>query len=146
MKQVKGILIDPITQTISQHEVDADDYREIYRMIDADTFDAVRIDDINVAYVDDEGLLKDPKYFWQWVTPSGRKYSEIAGKAFILGSDENGSTVGTTLTVEEVNARVTFFTGRVGRYVPIPAGAKMNHPILGEVNVVGGQHEIERDE
>ena len=56
-------------------------------------------DTITIDNVDDEGLLKDNRYF-SW---SGRN---IAGKALIIGHDDAGETIATTYDLQEVVDRV----------------------------------------
>jgi hypothetical protein len=98
---MRGILINPFDQTIKE-VVYTGDYREIYVLTDCETFDCVTVDSNHTMYVDDEGLLKDNRYF-SW---TGRNF---AGKALILGSDhETGDDKEITLTLEEVNEAVEF--------------------------------------
>jgi len=93
---MKGILINPFDQTIKE-VVYTGDFREVYVLIECQTFDCVNIDYKNTLYVDDEGLLKENRYF-SW---NDRNF---AGKALILGSDyETGSDKETTLTIDEVS-------------------------------------------
>ena len=93
---MRGILINPFDQTIKE-VVCTGDFREVYSLIDCTTFDVVMLDVQDDMYIDDEGLLKDNRYF-SW---SGRNF---AGKALILGSDhETGDDKETTLTIDEVS-------------------------------------------
>lgn len=93
---MRGILINPFDQTIKE-VVYTGDFREIYVLTDCETFDCVTVDSNHTMYVDDEGLLKDNRYF-SW---TGRNF---AGKALILGSDhETGDDKETTLTIDEVS-------------------------------------------
>ena len=95
---MKGILINPFNKTIT--EVDySGDFKQIYKFIDCSTFDVVMLDVQDDMFVDDEGLLKDNRYF-SW---SGRNF---AGKALILGHDDKGETIATTYDLQEVVDRV----------------------------------------
>lgn len=49
-------LIDPVALEVKEVQLD-DDYREIYKLIDCETFTVVAINDSDVIYVDDEGPL-----------------------------------------------------------------------------------------
>lgn len=95
---MRGILINPFDQTIKE-VVYTGDFREIYSLIDCTTFDVVMLCDADDLYVDDEGLLKDNRYF-SW---SGRNF---AGKGLILGHDKEGDTIPTTYDLQEVVDRV----------------------------------------
>lgn len=91
---MKGILINPFDQTIKE-VVYTGDYREVYVLTDCQTFDVVSLSDVDDMYIDDEGLLKDNRYF-SW---SGRNF---AGKALILGHNDEGDTTATTYDLQEV--------------------------------------------
>ena len=95
---MKGILINPFDQTIKE-VVYTGDYREIYVLTDCETFDCVTVDSNHTMYVDDEGLLKDNRYF-SW---TGRNF---AGKALILSHNDEGVSIGTTYDLHEVVDRV----------------------------------------
>ncbi len=95
---MRGILINPFDQTIKE-VVYTGDYREVYSLIDCSTFDIVRVSDADDMFIDDEGLLKDNRYF-SW---SGRNF---AGKGLILGHDDEGETIATTYDLQEVVDRV----------------------------------------
>ena len=95
---MRGILINPFDQTIKE-VVYTGDFREIYDLIDCSTFDVVMLCDADDLYVDDEGLLKDNRYF-SW---SGRVF---AGKGLILGHNEEGKTTPTSYDLQEVVDRV----------------------------------------
>jgi hypothetical protein len=95
---VQGILINPFDQTIKKVEYEGD-FREIYDLIDCNTFDVVMLCDADDLYVDDEGLLKDNRYF-SW---SGRIF---AGKGLILGHNEEGETTSTSYDLQEVVDRI----------------------------------------
>jgi len=95
---MKGILINPFNKTIT--EVDySGDFKQIYNFIDCNTFDVVMLCDADDLYVDDEGLLKDNRYF-SW---SGRVF---AGKGLILGHNEEGETTPTSYDLQEVVDRI----------------------------------------
>lgn len=140
---MRAILIDPFTETVT--EVDhADDYRDIYRLIDAECFDVVGVERNNALYVDDEGLLKaednpDTARFFLW---AGRNLP-LCGKALVLGTDDMGESVATDFSLEEVRAKVRFlpddiycagfeeYEGMTDASHPMGAGI----PIIGNVPV-----------
>ena len=95
---MRAILIDPFNQTITEVEYSGD-YKQIYNLIDCNTFTVSSISDADDLFLDDEGLLKDNRYF----TWSGHPF---AGKGLILAHDEEGDTIPTTYDLKEVLDRV----------------------------------------
>jgi len=122
---MRAILIDPVAETVMEVEHNGD-YRNIYDLIDCETFTVVGIDNDDAIYVDDEGLLKDdPKHFFMF---SG--YAQpLAGKGLILGTDEEGNSVSPIISIEEVIERVTFVRLRLERFDDI--SCTIDHPLLG---------------
>ncbi len=100
---MRGILINPHKEEISEIEV-GDGIHEIYRVIDANLFEIVRLTTNDALYVDEEGLLKENRYFsipdYLWTRRN------IAGKALILSYNDEGDTFSTQITVNSVEAVV----------------------------------------
>lgn len=131
---MKAILINSKDRTIVEVEHNGD-YKQIYTLIGADTFDVVGIDDVNSIYVDDEGLLNNPRYFFEW-----QGYGQpLAGNGLILGVDDEGDTVATNLTVEYVNSMVSFSERSVRGFKPLPQGLVTgpDHPMGPGIPVIG---------
>ena len=103
-KKMKAILIDVKTQEIKEVEHD-DTLQNIYDLINCRAFDLVRIDDVNSIFVDDEGILKDNLYFEYSVSD---RVFQLAGNGLVLGVDDEGNSISTTLTVEDVEGKVNF--------------------------------------
>lgn len=101
-----GFLIDPKEKTITPVLMDTSDYKNIYKLLDITSpFTVVEIDKTNLVYVDDEGLLKaDPRYYFSL---EGFP-SPLASRGLVLGSDEEGETISTTLSLEALQAMVSF--------------------------------------
>ena len=95
---MRGILINPFDQTIKKVNI-LGNIQDIYLLTECTTFDVVRLSESDDMYVDDEGLLKDNRYF-SW---SGRNF---AGKALIMGHDDEGNSISTTYDLQEVIDRV----------------------------------------
>ena len=95
---MRAILINPFDETITEVEYSGD-FRQIYELTDCSTFDIVMLCNTDDLYVDDEGLLKDNRYF-SW---SGRNF---AGKALIIGHDDEGDSISSTYDLQEVVDRV----------------------------------------
>lgn len=102
---MRGILINPQDRTITEVEYNGD-YRQIYALIDADLFDCVRIDEKETIYVDDEGLINGKARSVGLFYFTGDNPVVLAGKALILSTDDEGESIATNMTVEQVAARV----------------------------------------
>lgn len=102
---MKAILIDVHKQEIKEVDFDGN-HKSIYSLIDCNTFDVVGIDNKNTLFIDDEGLLKDDQLYFEY---AGDENSvRLGGSALILGYDEEGNSVATTLDVETVKGKVAF--------------------------------------
>ena len=107
---MRAILIDPVTQTVTVVDYSGD-YREIYALLsdkdhglDVTAFDCVRLNATDAIYIDDNGLLNDPKYFFMW-----KGYAQpLAGRGLILATDVEGETIGTNLNLKWVARQVSF--------------------------------------
>ena len=95
---MRGILLNPFDQTVKEVNI-LGNIQDIYLLTECTTFDVVRLSESDDMYVDDEGLLKDNRYF-SW---SGRNF---AGKALIMGHDDEGNSISTTYDLQEVIDRV----------------------------------------
>ena len=98
---MKAILIDPLDQSVSEVDYNGD-YKALYNLLNCRTFDCVRIDDTNDMYVDDEGLLKNPNRYFKYGQQT------LAGMGLILAHNDEGESVGTTLSSAEVFEKVEF--------------------------------------
>jgi hypothetical protein len=101
-KGFTAILVDPHRQTVEPVSYSGD-WHEIYRLIDAETFDVARInDDGEGFFVDDNGNFRDGQAYFHcqgYLHP-------IAGKALLMGVDRRGDSVAPKITVEELRKRV----------------------------------------
>jgi len=139
MKNVRGILINSQTETITEVYVNGD-YTEIYRIINVDLFTVVNLDNKgNALFVDDEGLLKNPEFFFKW----DGYHQPLAGNGLILGTDDEGESVSTTLTLEEVKARVTFKRLEVVAFEH--REGVIDHPVLGPKTGYVGNRPVFRE-
>lgn len=94
---VKGILIDPFTDSVT--EVEYVDYKCIYKHIQCDSFDAAGLSNGDTAWVDDNGLsVPGQQFFWiEDLYPY-----PLAGRGLILGVDEEGESIAPKLKLDEV--------------------------------------------
>lgn len=106
----KVILIDPFNQTVEMKEATTNqdsgvcsfDYKSLLEMMECSLLDVVRLGDNVVMFVDDEGLLKDNRYFALDEVP-------YAGRVILTGeSDEDGNSQSVPITVEQVQEHVTW--------------------------------------
>lgn len=105
-KMIKGILINAKDRTVKPVEVRQHDIHHMHDLIECQCFTCLNMNEkgTETIYVDDEGLLKDPKHFFrmpfypQW----------LAGNGLILGTNSNGESVNTKCSVEEIESQVKF--------------------------------------
>lgn len=99
----KAILINPSNLSVSEITV-PDHYTSIQDVIGCRCFTCVRIDEKNVAYVDDEGLING--------TTHGTRFrldiypDVIAGNILIIGDDGRGGSCDTTLGADDVDRMI----------------------------------------
>lgn len=134
---MKGILINPESRTITEVEVKKG-INAIYALIHADTFDCVYIDPHNTVYVDDNGLLNDPEFFFKL-----QGYPQpLAGRGLILGVDDEGGSRSATVTLDWAQHNVTFERLQVEGFRQIDT--VVDHPILGPNTPLIGSEPIFR--
>ena len=105
---MRAVLINPILQLITEVEYNGD-YRQIYEHIQARMFELVSLEGPGgtevCIFVDEEGLLNDNPH--GWFTVDG--YAQpLRGRGLVLGSDDEGNTVGSPLNAAQVAAMVQF--------------------------------------
>lgn len=102
---MKGILIDARAREVRAVDVDKG-IQAIYDQVKCETFTCVILENEETLYVDDEGLLNGTQVGF---TITGYP-DPMMGNGLILGSNEDGESVDTTLTVEKVRSWVAFKT------------------------------------
>lgn len=105
---MQGILIDPAAGTVTTNDEYDGNYKTIQKIIGADLFDCVRLDESETLYVDDEGLLNGNGERSGFFYVIGKHPVMIAGKGLILATNEDGDSTATTMTVDQVKAMVRF--------------------------------------
>ena len=108
MKNIKGYLIDPYTNSVKRVEVKGD-YKAIYPLIDCHTFDIARVENNGDGiYIDDEGLLS--------LTPATRFFTydgypnPLAGKGLMLGCNRAGDSINVKLSLAAVTKKIKFYS------------------------------------
>lgn len=100
------IIIDPHAKTITEVE-HTGGLDSIYHLTKCSCITAVNIDFVNTMYLDDEGLINDsPKAFF---TLEGHPQPYV-NHGMVIGTNDEGDDIATTLTLEEVKRMVTFVT------------------------------------
>lgn len=109
MKPIRAILIDPFTETVSQVTLVDTKLQTYYNLLGCDLITMAGLANGVDMILDDEGLLKDQKT--QAYFKMGIGSQPFAGKALIVGTDEEGNTVSLpeSVTTEKVFQRVIFF-------------------------------------
>lgn len=100
---MKAMLIDPNARKMTEVKYSGD-YRDIYKLIGADTFDVARINDEGDGiYIDDNGL-ENPVYNFIGI----KGYPQpLAGKGLLLGCDvETGKSKEASVSKEWLKANV----------------------------------------
>lgn len=107
---MRALLIDPIDKKITEVEHNQKNWRDILYQIECNCMTTVYVNEKEVMYLDDEGLLligtANPPEFFVW-----KGYNQpLANKALILGYNEEGDSTPSELTLEYVKEHVTFIT------------------------------------
>lgn len=103
---MKAILVNPTTKTVSEIQINS--WEEIAPAIGADIFSCPATDEKgNTIYADDEGLINGRPM--EFVSCPKFYPCALVGSILFLGTDmETGESQDCTLTVEEVQAMVSF--------------------------------------
>tara|TARA_Y100001963_G_scaffold22759_1_gene29857 strand:+ start:1289 stop:1765 length:477 start_codon:yes stop_codon:yes gene_type:complete len=142
MNYLNGILIDPFQKKVTTVKVDtANILRSKYDLIGCDMVELVNytytsvIEDI---WCDEEGLAVatgEQRYFKVSDLPN-KHHGVIAGKGLILGSDNEGDTISTSLTIGEVLPRISwdfshnnrFYNSDTGLFTELKVQVKLYDP------------------
>ena len=114
MNYMTGILIDPFIKKVTNVNVSPiNTLKEMYKHIGCSYVETVNYTHISVVediWVDEEGLLK-PTGEQRFFKVSNLPYLHngvIAGRGLILGSDRQGGTISTSLSIEDVLPRISW--------------------------------------
>jgi|TARA_R110002020_G_scaffold202084_8_gene405105 hypothetical protein len=100
-KTIRAFNIDPFKEKIrTEYYSEEDCINEIKLWMECRVIDVIYLDDNNQLILDDEGLLKEPNRFFRWIPvdenyPAG-KHQAYAGKAVIIGCNDEGNTDNST--------------------------------------------------
>lgn len=115
MTKVRGLLICPSDQTIREVEYDGD-YKEIKKLLDIDSpIDARSIEGAGEESGTEETLWFDDEFLLKM--EEGKPYdffmlngvaAPVGGNGLILGTNQEGESISTSLTVESTALNVSF--------------------------------------
>lgn len=129
---MRGILIDPASQSVSQVEGDFRTGEGIRREISADVFTVLRLPEGHLLYLDDEGLLRsEPGPFFRLdaLFPG----ETFAGRGLILASGDDGETLPAKVDVMTVFSLVSWPEVQFLRLEY--SSREEDHPIFGKMLV-----------
>lgn len=101
-ERMKAYLIDSKECTVTEVEHD-DSIHDIYEKLDCRSFDAVRLDNDDTIYVDDEGLYQKHTYFVVDGMPN-----PLAGNGLVLGTDLDGYSTDPTYDISTITDMIRF--------------------------------------
>jgi hypothetical protein len=133
---MRGILINPFSKTVSEVEYSGD-YNHISELLDCEIYTLIRLARDEVLFIDDEGLIVDkPQAFFAY-----KGYLQpLAGLGLVLGTDPEGETVATMLTVDQVRDKVTFPAVEVAGWTSVETSTEESW--LGKIEVIRGPQPI----
>lgn len=101
---MKAILINSEKRQVSEVEYNGD-YKEINRLIGSEVFCiGAYLPNDDCVFVDDEGLLKEPKFFFK--VPSYP--NPLAGNGLVLGTNGFGESTSAKSKLEELKKQILF--------------------------------------
>lgn len=133
---MKCLVIDAVNRTIREDEYSGD-YKDIYRLGGFDLMTAIALDDKGeTLFIDDEGLLKeDLNDCFLLHGPDFNYPQPLAGNGVILGTNEEGESVDTALTVETMQRNVLFGRLRCVGFTPMTE-KEIDHPVFGKMTMI----------
>jgi hypothetical protein len=106
---MKAILVDAVEKTVREVEYDGD-LETAYRLLRCDLVDVVHLDDGDVMFVDDEGLLTSDDDDSPFFVLRSNGWT-FAGSGLIVGdADDEGETTPCTVGADAVRSGVVFAT------------------------------------
>jgi hypothetical protein len=109
-EMTRAILIDPVAKTVSEAEIKVDN-ATLHKLVavDDDALDIRMVDRRNQIVFDDNGLLRKGQHYFALRLPVWA-WPYCAGKAVIIGCNQEGETVDCSLTLDEARAGTRFYS------------------------------------
>jgi hypothetical protein len=101
MKKIQAILIDPFTETLSYVLVQEHNLQDYYDIMQCTCFDIVRLGGGVIMFLDDEGVLKENRYF-------KLGSANFAGRSIVANETEDGGTTDCQVTIEQVSENLVW--------------------------------------
>lgn len=106
MTKIKAIRIDSANRRFHEVELDQSDTDAICGFVGCSMFDVVRVENRDVIFVDDEGLLtanEDTHFF-----TVGKYDGILVGNGLVVGTDDEGESVDAETTIEWLENNISF--------------------------------------
>lgn len=107
-KNINGILIDPKERTLKKVSLNRSNYRRIIDLLGCELFTTFGLPNGDVAYLDDEGLIKGEKhietngcYKFRWADQT-----HLVGKTLVLRTTMDGEAASCKSTLEDLEGQV----------------------------------------
>jgi hypothetical protein len=133
-ENMRAILIDPVSETVSEVEYNGD-YKHIYELCGFECFTVIDLGKGETLFIDDEGLLKEQEHFFALEGPLWAYPQPLAGRGLILGTDDDGESVATKLTLEAIRENVKWRKLLVAGFTP-PRTYEDDDTPLGRATVI----------
>jgi len=111
--QIKAILIDPFQLEIYPIRVDRNDRLSLGLLLDCEFVQMTSLNVMahgvaHVAWVDEEGLLRQPFVYPYWVMESANGGHPLAGYGIITGLDDQGAMLDCAIPLERLAHALMF--------------------------------------
>lgn len=107
---MRAILIDSVKKTVTEIELEGDFLQGAYKALRCDTIAIVGGHDLNDdILVDDEALLSERTPEHGWCALMGQT-QPVCGSMLIVGSNDEGETVGATTPLGHIKKLAAFMT------------------------------------
>lgn len=100
---MKAIKIDVTNRTVTEIEIGANSLKSMQEVVGGLITAALEMENMDTLYVNDEGLFLFNEFFYLEgnVQPN-------AGNGIIMGTDEEGGSIGAKSSLEEIRSKVRF--------------------------------------
>ena len=113
---MRGILINAKANTVTEVETTGE-LADLYRLVECSLVQTVAVEATTFSatphdlWVDEEGLLSDPEFFFVW------DGNPIAGNGLLLGTSEDGDCIACDIPLDAIKQIVTFKRMQVDGFV-----------------------------
>lgn len=110
---MKAYIINTLERTITETEYTGS-LQEIYKAIEADCFDSVRLPNRDYIFVSDTGLLDDTSTRLGMFEVEGYP-QPLAGHGYVIGCDRYGENAPVKTSLEDMRKIITFLSADEAR-------------------------------